>query len=402
MAIQVVTAAGDAVALSNSVRTQYIENYIEALMLERLYDQISKPVGQPMSQLKRGSSVQVEFLSDMTPGSSAISEVSDVTPQTLVDAVASVTPTSRGEALQASEKLLIEAFTDYHAQLVQKVGKNMMETVDALARAAATQGTFVWRQGVSARSALDAGATGHRADDVTFMRASGMLSSVKAPGWVDRKNGQKFWVAIMHPLVFHDILRSGNVSPIAQYQNQNIIFNHELGSLGNFRLVVSPWAKVFGAAGADHATNVATTISAAATALGTTITVANTSSIEKGEWLWIGTEETANTHYDDNERVRFVSAADKVITVLGEAPNGGLRFPHASGTAVRNADSAYPIVFGGSDSLVKVLLPKLANMDRSSRHAGAVCLTSSRASVGNGMGTTDVCGRTPCCVLKFL
>lgn len=354
MAIQVVTVAGDGVALSNSVRTQYIENYLEALMVERLYDQFAVPIGRPMSQMKRGSSIQVEFLSDMQPGTTAISEVTDITPQTLVDAIASITPTSRGEALQASELLLIQVFTDYHKKMVKRVGKNMIETVDLLAQFAALQGSNVWRQSAASRAVLNAGTTGDRADDVTFMRASGRLSSLKIPGYQDPINGQSSWAAVMHPLVFHDILQSGNVTPIAQYQNQAILFNHELGSLSGFRFIVSAWAKVFGAAGADNGQSVDTTISTAASALDTTINVANTSSIENGEWLWLGTEETGDTFQTLNERVQFLSASDATITILGEGANGGLRFDHPSGTTLRNADSAYPVLFAGPDSIVKV------------------------------------------------
>lgn len=354
MTIQVVTQSGNSVALSNSVRTQYIENYLEGAMVERLYDQLAMPIGQPMEQLKRGSSVQVEFLSDMDPGTSAISEVTDITPQALRDAVASVTPTSRAEALQASEKLLIQAFTDYAAKMSQRVGKNMIETVDSLARDAATQGSFVVRD-PSARTSLDAGATGHRADDALFMQVSGYIQQFKIPGFVDAKNGNPNWPAIMHPFVYHDILRDGNVVEVAKYQNQGIIFNHELGSLSGFRLVVSPWAKVFYGAGAANAKSVDTVLGADLNALSKTLTISATNSIENGAFLNIlETRETANTHVPDNERVRYVSASDKTITFIGEGANGGVRFDHADGVTVNNNDSAYTIIFGGPDSLAKV------------------------------------------------
>ena len=89
--------------LPNSVRTQYIENYIEAAEMARVYDQIAAPIGRDMSNLARGSSVQVDALSDMQPGTSAISEVSDIAMQALRDATLSITPTSRGEGIQCSE-----------------------------------------------------------------------------------------------------------------------------------------------------------------------------------------------------------------------------------------------------------------------------------------------------------
>ena len=98
MTIQTATASVGQ-PLSNSIRTQYIEDYLEGAEQERLYDQIAAPIGKSMETLQRGSSVQVDFLSDMQPGTTAISEVADITPQALRDATASISPTSRGEAL---------------------------------------------------------------------------------------------------------------------------------------------------------------------------------------------------------------------------------------------------------------------------------------------------------------
>lgn len=359
MPIQVVTQSGTSQALSNSVRTQYVENYLEGALYNRLYDQIAVPVGRPMSQLKRGSSVQVNFLSDMEPGTSAISEVTDLVPQALRDATVTVTPTSRGEALQASEKLGIQAFTDYSAKMSQRVGANMAETVDSLARDAATQGSLVLRD-PSSRTALDAGATGHRADNVIFLRASGMIQQLKIPGFMDRKNGNPAWPAIMHPMVYHDILRSGSVTPHAQYVDIEMLFNHEVAEISGFRLIVSPWAKVFYGAGADHATPVSSTASTGISALDKTFNIAATSSVENGEYLnFLDTRETANTHVSTNERARYVSASAKTITVVGEGANGGFRFDHASGITVNNNDSAYTIVFGGRDSLAKVFATEI-------------------------------------------
>lgn len=360
MSIQVVTATGVGVALSNSVRTQYIENYMEGVMAERLYDQIAAPVGRNMRELKRGSSVQVEFLSDMPVATSAISEVTDITPTYLQDAVASVTPTSRGAALQASQELMIKAFTDYEAKFAKRVGANAMESIDAVARDAAVKGSFVLR--AAARGTLDAGTTGHRASDTDFLQASGYLQAFKIPGFKDPINGNTMWPAIMHPYVLHDIIKEASsvAVGVAQYQNQAIYFNHELYDLHGFRLVVSPWAKVFYGMGAANAgpygSNIGTAVSALATAFTTT---GDTASVSNGAWINIGTVETGDTHGYNRERVRYVSRANNAITIIGEGANGGFRFAHAAGTPVNNNDSVYTIVIGGPDSLVKVYAPEV-------------------------------------------
>lgn len=341
--------------LSNSVRARYIEDYLDAVEAEKLYDQFAMPVGKNMEQLKRGSSVNVPFLADMEPGTSAIPEDTDISPQTLKDALASITPTSRGEALQASEKLLIQAYTDYGQKMHARVGKNMMESIDLLAQAAAVQGSLVER--ASARAAMDAGTSTDRASDAEFSSVQSLLLSMKVPGF--KFDGGESWGAIMHPYVFHDIREGGNVDSIGLYQDKGIHLNFELGKIGPFKLIVSPWAKVFYGAGADNGSNVATTLANAEEALDKEIEVAADTNIAAGQWLTIGTEETANTHYPKNERVKVASISGTTVTIVGEGANGGLRFDHASGVAVRNADSVYTITYGGPSSLAKLFATEI-------------------------------------------
>lgn len=347
--------------LTNSIRTQYISEYLKGVMLNRVYDQISVPytefaAGMSMSELMSGSSIQVNFLSDMTPGVTAISEDADVTPQILRDAIASVTPTSRGEALQWSENTDIQAYTDYGAGRYRAVGVNMIESVELLAQAPATQGTWAyWNSTHTTRATQDAGTAGDLATDAVFRKMHSKMLALKVPGFINEAGEANTFAAIMTPEVFHDIAESGNVNDIGLYQQAGIHLNFELGKIGPFRLVVTPYAKVFYGAGADNASAVATTLSVAANALATQITVASSTNITAGEWLNIGTEETGDTHYATNERVKLATdCGSGVLDIVGEAPNGGLRFDHAAGTAVRNADSVYPIVFGGPQSLVKV------------------------------------------------
>lgn len=359
MGIQVVTASGSGVALSNSVRARYINDYLEGARSARLYDQFAAPVGQPMERLKAGSSVVVPFLSGMSPGTTAISEVSDITPQVLRDATASITPTSRAEALKASELLLIQNYTNYGAAMFRRVGQSLMETVDILARQAAIGGDVVIRS--AARNALDAGTTGHRASGTLFSTAQAQLQSIKAPNFVSA-TGTRVWAAIMHPHVFHDIREeaSSSVRAVGEYQREGIHLNFELAQLGAFRFIVSPWAKVFGGAGADHSSSVAVTLSSAQNALSKTIAVSATANITVGKYLTIGTEETGSTYQPTNERVLATSVeADGHVNIIGEGDNGGLLYDHASGASVRNADSAYTVVFGGPSSLQKVFATEI-------------------------------------------
>ncbi len=370
MAIQVVTAAGGgSVALSNSVRTRYTNIYEENFWFTRLYDQLaSEPEGKPMSELSHGSSVQFQFLSNMEAGTSAISEVTDITPQALVDATASLTPTSRGEALQASEQLFLQNFTQYPDKWAATLGENAAESVDLLAMQAATQGTVVKR--TAARASLNAGTTADRLSEDSFMQAAAMFQEFKPPAFVNSDGSLQRLVAIMSPMAYHDFREeaSSSVTAVGQYQQAGIILNWELGEYGAFRILVSPWAKVFGGGGEDHDDLIATTLAAATSRLDKTMTVASSLNFVAfvPGWVTVGTEETSDqpsTNYPKNERVwatAFASAASTTgNTIVGSAPNGGFRHGHASGVAVRNDDSVHTVVLGGPESLAKIYAAEL-------------------------------------------
>ena len=356
MTIQTSAAASGAIALTNSIRTKYINKYVEAAMFERVYDQLSHGIDKDGVEEAAflGSSIQYDFLSDMEPGTTAISQTTDITPQALRATTATVTPVSRGEALQWSQQIDLMAYTNYGEQRFRAIGKNMMESLEILAAAAALQGGNVLR--AAARASLDAGNTAHNLTEAAFGEAEVLCQTLKVPALVDPSTGRKSWIAVMHPSVFYDLRNNGNVESVALYQKSEIVLNYELGRLGPFKIIVSPWAKVFGAAGADHASNVDTTLSSAVNALSKTFVVASATNITSGDWLTVGTEETANTFQALNERVRV--SADYVsgttIDIVGEGANGGLRFGHASGVAVRNADSVFPVAYGGTHSLAKV------------------------------------------------
>jgi hypothetical protein len=213
--------------LSNSIRTQYIADYLDRIYGQRLYDQIAAPIGGiSPEQAIQGSTVQVDYLSSMALGTSTISQTADMTPQILYDTTASTSVTSRGEALQWSENLDIQVYTDYAMRRIAKIADNALESIEVIANAAATQGTFVER--AAARASLDAGTASHRASDAFFRKMHGQMLAQKVPGFINEQGEANVWAAIMHPKVFHDISESGNVDAIGTYQEKGIHLNFEL------------------------------------------------------------------------------------------------------------------------------------------------------------------------------
>lgn len=345
--------------LSNSVRIQYLADYMMGAKPARIYDQFATPIPGNMAELSKGSSVQVPFLGMLPPSTQTISTTTDIVPRVIKDAKATITPTSRGDAIQDAEVLFTQTYTDYIAKRVQRVGEQQMTSIDLLAQAACLTGTNVHRP--AARASLDAGTTTHRLTDTVFSIVARRLMSIWAPDWVGGDMAgmnMPDQFALMHPDVYMDLLLTANILTYGTYTQASgaILLNYELGKLGAFRLVADPRAKVFGGAGADNGSAVATTLNGAVDELATSIVVASASNIAVGQQLTIGTEETANTHYPDNEIVYVDDSwtSGTTIPIIGGGPNGGLKYAHATGVAVRNADHAYPVVFGGPMSIAKL------------------------------------------------
>lgn len=341
--------------LSDSLKAEYLEDYIRAARMVRLYDNLSLPIGRDMSTLAKGTSINIPFVGDLPPGTTTISETSDVTPSTVVDTTVSVSPTSRWGAIQCSEKLLNTTYTPYGRVRFEIIGKNQMETVDILARDLCTTGTL-WRSyAQTARTSLDA-ATNYYLTSTVFNAVAADLMTLKVPQLVDA--GSSKWIATIHPYALTDFLASTDILAVGQYQKSNIVLGQELGEYGHFKIVCSPWAKVFWGAGTTNTTSVATTVATSTTANGALdkyIEVAANTNIAAGQRLMLGTRETSSTMYTTNELVTVAATpSGTTVSIVGEGANGGLRFTHEVGETVTNRDSVGCAVFGGPMSLVKV------------------------------------------------
>jgi len=341
---------------SNAVGTRYALRYQRGAAQYRFYDQFA---GNIMSDSQynlenrkgMGTSYTFQFASRMTPGTTALSETADITPQIIRDATATVTPTSRGEAIKWTQLLSIESFMDEWAQRAEVVGWNAIETIENLAIAAGLQGSL--RIAGAARSSLDAGTAGHLFTEAAVWQAGSLLGDLKAPSYVD-EGQQKSWMALYHTDANYDLIHGGNVVNAALYQDKSLLFNGEIGRISDFRLIATPFAKVFYGAGATNASSSATTLNdASALALDTTMVVASATNDEVGRHLTVGTIETGNTFSDTNETVRYVSGTT-TVTFVGAGANGGFAYDHANGETVNNSDNVYPVLYGSPSSLVKV------------------------------------------------
>jgi hypothetical protein len=153
------------------------------------------------------------------------------------------------------------------------------------------------------------------------------------------------------------------VVQVGLYQQAGIILNWELAEYGAFRILVSPWAKVFGSVGTANSSPITTTLATVTSRLDTTFTVGSSLNFKDylPGWITIGTRETSDqpsTDYIDNERL-WLTAFTAGGTVTGSGPNGGMRHGHDAATAVRNANSVHTVILGGPESLAKIYAAEL-------------------------------------------
>jgi N4-gp56 family major capsid protein len=342
--------------LGDSVRAQYETDYVEGAVKERVYDQLASPISSDMvEKSKTGSTISVPFISKLKPSTQTMSQTEDLTTDSFVDTTATLTTTSRGNAVKWSEAVELFTYTNNVASYISNLGENMMESVDLLAQAAALTGSLV--KNAAARASLDAGTATHRLNRSTFIYADSVLNAMRVPSVMTPRGTRR--IALFHPWALADLAQDSNILAVGQYQDAGLIMNGEIGELWGWKIVAHPDAKVFYGAGADNATNIATTLAAATEELATSFTVASATNIAAGMRLNIGTEETAGTHYGTNESVIVASVDSTTINIIGMGENGGMRYPHASGVAVRNADSVVPVVFGGPESLAKAYSPSV-------------------------------------------
>jgi len=341
---------------TNSIQTAYKAVYEAAARGHRVYDQIAAGNGMdnvaPVARL--AGTVQVPFLQDLPVSTSAISETADVTPQNLIDGYAQITTTSRGDAIQFSELVDLRVFTPFGVEAVERLAYQAMESVDAVAAQAALSGTMVSR--TAARSSLDAGTTTHYWVEGALAKVQSRLQTLKVPMMMTEGGGR--WIAIAHPNAFYDLRNSGNITNVAIYQDKEILLNYELGQIGPFKLVITPFAHVFIGQGSAPTSALSTTTAAAISPLDKTFTTSSTTNISynqpNSKLNFIDNAESGSTLYWNNERAEWVSDSSSTVTVLGEGANGGFRFAHASGITLTNNDSVYPVVYGYPGSISRV------------------------------------------------
>lgn len=350
--------------------TRYEREYRQWFRDKATYDQFAtenKSTFEP-----RGGTIQISWANKLLPRPTGAlgSQTSDYDPQTLTDTTRTMSRVYMLDGVKLHELVGKRSSLDPQAEIRKAVKQLGMEMIDALARRAATEGDLVTYGDMthSTRITLDLGTAGDRMNLDRFTEVKTVMGA-----WQQDRG----LFVIMDDFAFQDLLTtsSGVLVNRQAYteEGKKMIYNWELATLADIKIIVSPFAKAFYGAGADNASAVATTLAASVTtptaniAGSQIIEVASASNISGSKWLTLGTVQTgAESDANIQTEIVRVSAVGTGITIngsavtgatatsvkiVGKGPGGGLLYTHATGDAVENGDTVHCCVFGTTESL---------------------------------------------------
>ena len=148
-----------------------------------------------------------------------------------------------GDYVELSDVLLLTAIDNNLVEATKLLGNQAGETLDTITREVIVGGTNVqYAGGKSARNALDANS---KMSVEECFKAARFLKTQKA------KKIDGYYVAIIHPDVAYDLMRSEEWISANQYAGSTNLFEGEIGKMAGIRFVETTEAKIFAKAGAS-------------------------------------------------------------------------------------------------------------------------------------------------------
>lgn len=296
---------------------------------------------------------------ELDPVETPLVEDADVVPDSITDYNVTVTPLEYGRAVARTQVAAFRSRVPLQRRLAEMVANDRINSVDRLIRRAvcgygSSAPSFILQpDGTSVMANLAAQTAGHR---ISWSFLTELRMHAKAVGVepIDRAGNL---VAVVHPLLEYDLLNLTEFQNARYYRTDDTtLFDGEIGQVAGIRFIISNSGRVHLGAGAATATPGTTTLSAPASAGATTITVASGSNIANGDYLTIGTVETATVAPSANlEQVQVLSGGGTTsltIRGLGNGTSFGLRFDHAAGEPVVERANICSIPLLGRNSLI--------------------------------------------------
>lgn len=226
-------------SLSAEMKTYYSDYLIDNAVPKLVHDQF----GQKHPIPKAGGKT-IEFRK-YSPFAKALTPISEgVTPDGHKLNVTTLTATvaQYGDYVELSDVLLLTAIDNNMVQATKLLGNQAGETLDTVTREVVNAGTNVLYADSASVASRAAITTSNKLDVDDIFRGVRILKNNKAQTIGDS------YVAIVHPDVAYDMMRSSDWVNAALYAGATQIFEGELGRIGKVRFVETTEAKIFAAA----------------------------------------------------------------------------------------------------------------------------------------------------------
>lgn len=239
---QVTTANSTDNDLSPEMKTFYDTTLLDNAEPKLVHSQFGQKVNIPQNH---GKTIEFRKFASLAPAMTALTE--GVTPDGHNLDVSSITSTlaQHGAWVRMSDTLELTSIDNMLVNSAKVLGAQMGKTQDNIVRNILAAGTNVMYSAktvsgalteVTARTGLDMTAT-LSVDDI--LKASTLLQAQDA-----EPIGDSF-VAIIHPYVAYDIMKSSDFVDWHKYATPENLYQGEIGKIGNVRFVTTTQAKVW-------------------------------------------------------------------------------------------------------------------------------------------------------------
>jgi N4-gp56 family major capsid protein len=222
------TSAAGSGQLTNQVLTAYQRSALFALRDELIFDQFSRY--RPGNLTNPGTPISFLFWSDLATATTPLSEVVDVDAVGLSDSTKTLTPAEYGNAVLMTLRIRLDNYLiGWDADVSDIVNRNMVETIDELARTELDNATNA--------DTADGGAVG-------ALTATALIRTKHAELRADnvRPMDGTLYTCLIHPETAYDLkTETGDQSWLvpAAYVDTARIYNNEIGTFAGFKFVES-------------------------------------------------------------------------------------------------------------------------------------------------------------------
>ena len=365
------TTTGTAERL-NSIQTLLTTDMMYEASRMQVWGQFPKiaPEGE-LSGARKGSTIDIRFQQRLPINTKELDEKADITPRHVGDNKTTISIKAYGDAVQYTNFLTLVQMGDARKEIGKAIADQHVGSLDRLAGRNYYQGnTVVLRaNNVAARVDLDStnDVLSNSGVGMSFVaQALAMLRGQGAPGFSTDGNGQSKYATVVHTAVAQDLPETnGYLAALQNREGAMTLFNGEMGDIRGLRFTESEQGKVY--PGAGTAAQAATTITAAVSAGGTSIVVADATGLAVGNMITLGTLEDGSTITTEDqtaaverlENVMITAVNGTTLTVAGmgfasgAAQTPGLRYDHPSGESVIEAALVAAIPIFGPESVMK-------------------------------------------------